>query len=233
MPKRTSMLILALLFAMIFDSMESRAQQLGMSFSFFFPRNGYFSVPISPFSFRGVGLNPSKYFSLESGFTLYRMSGMTVTDIPFETRDPLMGPFFSLFVPAQAVLKLPVSNFVFSVKGGGFAFYNFDNHIMYGNLDRAIREFEQWEVANADFRFDNELGYGLIFGAEVVVYFTKQFGVNAEVNYLSGGAPLNLRGTYTGGDGTGALESVTGNYKDSKLDFTGWEITLGILFSTR
>ena len=94
----------------------TQGQQLGMSFSFFFPRNGTFSNPISPFSFRGVGLNPSKYFSLETGFTLYRMSGMNVTGLPFETREPLMGPFFSLFVPAQAVLKMPLNNVTFSVK---------------------------------------------------------------------------------------------------------------------
>lgn len=211
----------------------SKGQQLGLSFSFFFPENGYFSIPISPFSFRGVGINPSRYFSLETGFTLYRMSGMNVSDIPIKTRDPLMGPFFSFFVPAQAVLKLPLRNVVFSIKGGGFAFYNFGNRINYGNLDRAIRDFENWDVANADFRFDNNLGYGWIAGAELVIYLTKQFGMNFEVNYLSGGAPLHLRGNYRGGTMLTGIQTVSADYSDSKLDYSGLEVTMGILFSSK
>ncbi len=222
-----------LFFITMFLPKLSQAQQLGLSFSFFFPKNGYFSIPISPFSFRGLGVNLSKYFSLETGFTLYRMSGMNVTNIPFETKDPVMGPFFSLFVPGQAVLKLPLQNVVFSLKGGGFVFYNFGNQINYGNLDRAIRTYENWDVANADFQYDNKIGYGLIAGAELIVYFTKQFGMNFEVNYLSGGSPLDLRGSYTGGTLQSGLKTINGEYKDSKLDYTGLEVTMGILFNSK
>ncbi|MBR9999575.1 MAG: hypothetical protein KFF73_11420, partial [Cyclobacteriaceae bacterium] len=81
-----------------------RSQDIGMSFSFFFPENGYFSIPVSPFSIRGLGIHPTDFFSIESGFSLYRMSGLNVTDLPFESEDPLMGPMFSIFVPLEAVL---------------------------------------------------------------------------------------------------------------------------------
>jgi hypothetical protein len=208
-------------------------QQLGMSFSFFFPRNGSFSNPISPFSIRGVGINPSPYFSLESGFTLYRMSGMNVTGLPFQSDQPMMGPFFSMFVPVQAVFKLPMKKFTFSIKGGGFLFYNFDNHIIYGNIDRAIRDYKGWDVANSDLKFDNEIGYGFIVGAELIVYFTKKFGMNFEVNYLNGGAPVNFRGKYTGGNSSTGFLTEIAEYPGSKLDFTGMEITIGILFNTK
>jgi hypothetical protein len=217
----------------LFLPLFSFGQQLGMSFSFFFPRNGSFSNPISPLSFRGLGINPSRYFSLESGFTLYRMSGMNVTGLDFKTNEPVMGPFFSLFVPAQAVVKLPRKNFTFSLKAGGFGFYNFDNRIIYGNIDRAIRDSEGWEVANADFDFDNNIGYGFLVGAELIVYFKKQFGMNFEVNYLNGGAPVNFRGEYTGWDPVLGLQKVNKEYPDSRLDFTGMEITIGILFNTK
>ncbi len=225
--------VFILLLSTFFLPGKSSAQQLGLSFSFFFPKIGYFSIPISPFSFRGLGISPSRYFSLETGFTLYRMSGMNVTNIPFETKDPVMGPFFSLFVPAQAVLKLPLNNVIFKIKGGGFAFYNFGNQVNYGNLDRAIRKYENWDVANADFQFDNKFGFGWIAGAELIVYFTKQFGMNFEVNYLSGGSNLDLRGSYTGGTLQSGLQTLTGEYKDSKLDFTGLEVTMGILFNSK
>ncbi len=224
---------LVLLFLFVLAPGISRGQQLGLSFSFFFPRSGYFSIPISPFSFRGLGLNFTHNFSLETGGTLYRMSGMNVTGMPFESKNPVMGPFFSAFVPVQAVLKFPFQNIVFSLKAGGFGFYNLDNHINYGNLDRAIREYQNWDVANADFRFDNGLGYGVIGGAELIVYFTKQFGMNFAVNYLLGGSPLNFRGSYTGGTVSSGLQTIDVNYTDSKLDYTGLEVTMGVLFNTK
>lgn len=212
---------------------RSNGQQLGMSFSFFFPRNGSFSIPVSPFSFRGLGVSLTRNISLETGFTLYRMSGMSVTGIPFETHESVMGPFFSLMIPGQVVLKLPLKNVVFSVKGGGFGFYNLGNRVNYGNLDRAIRDYYQWEVANADFSFDNKLGLGFIGGAELIINFTRQFGMNFAVNYLAGGSNLNLKGSFTGGDKQSGLMTLQGNYPDSRLDYNGIEVTLGVLFNTK
>jgi hypothetical protein len=179
--------LLAVLIFFLFIPSPVKSQDLGMSFSFFFPRNGYFSVPVSPFSIRGLGIHPTNFFSIESGFSLYRMSGLNVTDIPFETKEPVMGPMFSIFIPLEAVLEAQAGNVVFRAKGGGFGFYNFINHVNYGNLDRAIADYYQWEVANADISYDNKIGFGYMLGIEVIVYVTRQFGFNMEVNYLSGG----------------------------------------------
>ncbi len=217
-------------FLLLFLSIPLKSQDLGMSFSFFFPRNGYFSVPVSPFSVRGVGIHPTNFLSIESGFSLYRMSGLNVINIPFETKDPIMGPMFSIFIPAEAVLEAQTGNVVFRVKGGGFAFYNFINHINYGNLDRAIAEFYQWDIANADFKFDNKIGFGYLFGGEIIVYVNRQFGINLQVNYLSGGSAVNFRGTITGADADG-IDVIEANYTDARIDYTGWEITLGIIFT--
>lgn len=214
-------------------SRGSLAQELGMSFSFFFPRNGYFSTPVSPFSLRGIGVHPTDFFSIESGFSLYRMSGMNVINIPFETKDPLMGPFFSIMVPVQAVFELDVKKMVFRIKGGGFGFYNFDTRINYGNMDRALREYYAWDIVNADLKYDKKPGYGYLFGGEIIFYFSDQFGINFEVNYLSGGSDLNYRGNVTGGSFPDIIEERYVEYKDARLDFTGWEITIGVLFNTR
>lgn len=212
------------------SSWPLKSQDLGMSFSFFFPRNGYFSVPVSPFSLRGLGVHPTRFFSIESGFSLYRMSGLNVTDIPIETKDPLMGPMFSIFIPLEAVLEAQAGNIVFRAKGGGFGFYNFINHVNYGNFDRALADFYDWEVANADLAYDNKIGFGYMFGGEVIFYATQRFGINIELNYLAGGSNLNLRGAVTGA-GPGGLESVEINYPDARIDYTGWEITFGIIFT--
>lgn len=207
-------------------------QDLGMSFSFFFPRNGYFSTPISPFSIRGLSINPTRYFSFETGFSLYRMSGMNVTGLPFESKDPLMGPMFSLFVPVTGVLEAQAKNIAFRVKGGGFGFYNLDNRINYGNLDHNLADYYGWSVANADFSFDNKIGFGYLIGGEIIIYFTRQFGMNFEVNYLSGGSDVNFRGLIAGAN-TSGLDMRDVSYTDSRLDFTGWEITIGLLFSNK
>src|SRR5436190_18758110 len=83
----------------------STAQNVGLSFSYFIPRNGYFSTPISPFSIRGVGVDLNKFVALETGASLYRMSGLNIKDVPFETREPMTGPNFTIFVPGEIVFQ--------------------------------------------------------------------------------------------------------------------------------
>ena len=58
------------------------AQDVGLSFSYFIPRNGYFSTPVSPFSIRGLGFNINRFLAVQTGASLYRMSGLSVKDIP-------------------------------------------------------------------------------------------------------------------------------------------------------
>ena len=41
----------------LFNHHSSSAQEIGVSASFFLPKDGYFSAPISPISFRGIGIN--------------------------------------------------------------------------------------------------------------------------------------------------------------------------------
>lgn len=212
-------------------AMGTQAQDVGLSFSYFIPRNGYFSTPISPFSFRGVGVNLTRVIALETGFSLYRMSGMNMLGLPFETKDPLLGPNFTLFVPAELVLEFKGKQAEFDIKGGGFAFYGFDQKLNLGNFDRAIRTYEDWDVANSNLNFDNNPGFGLQAGIELTFPVTRQFSVSLEVNYLMGTAKFPLTGSYTGGTANG-LETVPVDYKDGKVDFTGLEFSIGVIFGS-
>jgi hypothetical protein len=207
------------------------AQQFGLSFSYFIPKNGYFSTPISPFFIRGVGVNLTIFLALETGASLYRMSGLNIKDLPFESKEPLLGPNFTLFVPAELVIMLKAGQVEFDIKGGGFVFYGFAHKLNYGNFDRAIREYETWEVANADFTFGNNPGFGYHAGAELTVYVTSQVGVSFETNYLVGQGSMPIEGSYTGGT-SGALETVAVDYKDANVDFTGLEFSISLLFDT-
>ncbi len=211
-------------------SHQGYSQSMGVSFSFFFPKNGSFSVPISPFSIRGVGIDLTRYVAIETGFSLYRFSGLSVTDVPFETNESIMGPTITFLAPLELVLQVGNASQQFRVKGGLYFFYNFSNRFLYGNLDRALLDFEGWDVLNSDFAFDNNPGWGYEVGAEYIVYVTKQFGITLGANYFIGGASLNMKGSYRGGvDGSG-FETVQAAYPDSRLDLSGWEISLGALF---
>ncbi len=215
-----------------FTALITKSQDVGLSFSYFIPRNGYFSTPISPFSFRGVGVNLNRFVALETGISLYRMSGMNMIDLPFSTKDPLLGPNFTLFVPAELVLEFKGQQAEFDIKGGGFAFYGFDQKLNSGNFDRAIRTYEGWEVANSDLNFDNNPGFGLLVGVEFTVPVTRQFSVSLEINYLMGKAKFPLSGSYTGGTTLGGLETVDVDYQDGKVDFTGLEFSIGVTFGS-
>lgn len=209
------------------------AQEMGVSFSFFFPKNGYFSAPISPFSIRGIGFNLTNYLAIETGGSLYRMTGMNITDENLNSREPLVGPFFNLMVPLELVLQFGTNDFEFRIKGGGFVFYNFGTKLNNGNIDRALIEHLNWTVANNSFEFDNNIGYGYEFGTEYIQYFSRRFGVSIGANYYIGGSKLNLRGPVTGATTQLGVISTELFFPDARLDYTGLEISFGIIFSSR
>jgi hypothetical protein len=225
--------ILFIVVALASANTVSMAQDFGLSFSYFLPKNGYFSTPISPFSIRGLGVDLNRFIALETGASLYRMSGMNVKGLPFESKAPLVGPNFTILVPAELVFSLKGGKVEFDIKGGGFFFYAFGNKINYGNLDRSIVKFEQLTVANADVDFDSKPGFGYHGGAELTVYVTSQVGVSLETNYFVGDAKFPMQGTYTGYiDGQPALVTNAIDYDNAKLDFTGFEFSIGLIFSS-
>ncbi len=205
------------------------AQDVGLSFSYFIPRNGYFSTPVSPFSIRGLGFNINRFLAVQTGASLYRMSGLSVKDIPLPNKEPFVGPNFTLFVPAELVFQLKGSRVEFEVKGGGFFFYGFGQTLNYGNIDKAIREKEGWTVANSTLTFQNKPGFGYHGGVELTVHVTQQVGVSIETNYLVGQSRLPLTGSYSGG--SSAIDTLPVDYKDAKIDFSGLEFSIGLMFS--
>jgi hypothetical protein len=211
-------------------SLPSRAQDFGLSFSYFLPRDGYFSTPISPFSIRGLGFDFNRYLALETGASLYRMSGLNMKGLPFESKKPLVGPNFTIFVPVELVIQLQGSRVGLDIKGGGFFFYGFAQKLNYGNLDRAIRMYRQWQVVNSDFTFENHPGFGYHGGVELTVHVTDQVGVSIETNYLVGDSKFPLAGSVTGG--TDAIETADVRYDAAKIDFTGLEFAIGLIFSS-
>jgi hypothetical protein len=211
-----------------------QAQDFGLSFSYFIPKNGDISMPVSPFSIRGVGLDLNKYVAIETGASLYRMSGLNLKDLPFESKRSLLGPNFTLLVPAELVIQLKGSRVEFDIKGGGFFFYGFAQKLNYGNFDRAIRAYNNWEVANADLSFKNNPGFGYHGGVELTVFVTSQVGISLECNYLKGQAKFPVTGAATGvrSAAGSTAEHIAIDYSDAKVDFRGLEFSVGVIFSS-
>jgi hypothetical protein len=209
------------------------AQQVGLSFSYFIPRNGYFSTPISPFSIRGIGVDLNKFVALETGASLYRMSGLNIIDVPFETREPLTGPNFTIFVPGELVFQFKGKKTELDLKGGAFAFYSFAQKLNYGNIDRAIRESENLQIVNADLDFKNKPGFGFHGGIELTFAVTRQWGLSFETNYLMGASKIPLTGSYTGADSNGTITTTVVNESKAKVDLTGLEFSIGIILYGR
>lgn len=226
MPLKKYLLVLCLLASASFVS----AQDFGLSFSYFLPKNGYFSTPISPFSIRGLGFDLNRFVAIEGGASLYRMSGLNLKGLPFESKSPLIGPNFTILVPAELVFSLKGNRVEFDIKGGGFFFHTFGNKINYGNFDRAIRESENWTVANSDLSFSAKPGFGYHGGAELTVYVTSQVGISLETNYYVGDAKFPVKGTVSGG--TNSIETKALDYSTAKVDFTGLEFSIGVIFSS-
>lgn len=211
------------------SSVYVSAQEFGLSFSYFLPRNGYFSTPISPFSIRGLGVNLNDYFALQTGASLYRMSGLNIIDTPLDSKEALLGPNFTVFVPVELVLQFRGKQAQFDLKGGVFAFYGFGQKLNYGNFDRVIQMYENWDVANADLAFKNNPGFGYLIGTELTVDVTHQFAISLEVNYLLGTAKFPLNGSYTGGTLGGLNNTIAVDYPEAKVDLTGLEISIGVI----
>jgi hypothetical protein len=211
-------------------SIPLHSQNVGLSFSYFIPRNGYFSTPISPFSIRGLGFNINRFLAVQTGASLYRMSGLAMKDLPLQSREPFVGPNFTLFVPAELVIQLKGANVEFDIKGGWFFFYGFGQTLNSGNIDKAIRQSEGWNVATSTLAFQNSPGFGYHGGVELTVYVTQQVGVSIETNYLVGQSKLPLSGSYSGGNNS--IETKSVDYKDAKIDFSGLEFSLGLTFNS-
>ncbi len=221
---------LRILFIILSMGTSGYAQEFGLSFSYFIPKNGYFSTPISPFSIRGIGFDINRFLALQTGASLYRMSGLNVKDLPFETKDPLVGPNFTILVPAELVLQFKGSRVEFDIKGGLFGFYGFRQRINYGNLDRALKSYAGWQVVNSDLNFKNKPGWGYHGGAELTVYVTQQVGISVETNYLVGDSEFPLNGTYIGGNDT--IETLDADFPDAKIDLTGLEFSIGVIINS-
>jgi opacity protein-like surface antigen len=198
----------------------------GVSFSYLIPQNSSIAAPVSPFSIRGINLGNK--IGLETGATLYSVPGLTLNGLPFEYDKSLIAHHFAILVPVQAFVKFSTKSIDIKPLFGGFAWLDINPQINEGNMDRAFRAYEGWQVLNSDFELDSKLGFGWMAGLAFEFKVSRKFSLTAEVEYLNGAAQSALAGTYSGG--STSIETKSIDIDDAEIDLKGLEISLGVNF---
>ena len=212
--------------------LTSMSKELGVSFSYLFPKNGYFSSPVAPLAIRGVGVKMGDFMSLGTGVSWYNIAGVQVIELEdFDPVEPTLGPLTTFLFPLELSLKVPLGKNRIEFIGGGFLFFNATSRLNSGNLDRELRAYEDWQVLNGDYEMTNHLGMGYDFGAQLVIYVKRNLAITIKGMYMIGGMPIDLRGTYEGINELGEYESKSFEFTNSKMDITGWELRVGALFA--
>lgn len=204
------------------------AYSQGMSFSYLIPKSGYLSAPVSPFSIRGLGLGED--FGIETGASIYNVPGLAMEDLPFTYEKPLIGPQFALMIPVELFAKMTFKAMAIKLMVGGFIWWNINPRINEGNMDRAFREYEGWEVLNTNFDLKDKLGRGLMGGLEFEFFVSRKFSIVTAAQYLLGSAQAQLRGSYTGGDSSG-LQTKEIDLKETAIQLSGIELSIGVILN--
>lgn len=211
-------------------STQKSTAQIGVGIGFFIPSTGYVANVYGPLSLRGVGFTINKIFTVQTGFTVYSMPGNAVTHLPFKAKEPLFGASTTLLVPLEFGLGTRIGDVSISASAGGFMFYNFTHRLDKGNFDRAISEYEGWDVANADLNYTNRPGYGFITSFEIEYHIKKNLGIYVQYSYLDGESVLELNGNYKGGNLGGTIIEKAAAFNDARLSIKGSEVTVGVHF---
>ncbi|MBN2553370.1 MAG: hypothetical protein JXB06_11410 [Spirochaetales bacterium] len=210
-------------------------QGIGVSFCYLLPRNGTFSHPVYPLSFRGIGMDIGRYFGASGSLSLYSIRGMGIKDSsgsPIETGGPLVGPFLSILGSAVFEARVPIPPLELEASGGLFGCYNIDPPLVTGNLDRYLAgaAATPYETVTSSLSCAGRWGWGWVFGGKATFFIKGQLGVFAGANYYVGGSKLELSGSYAAavaGQPPVTVTDLPAELQDASLDFSGLEIILG------
>jgi hypothetical protein len=239
MQNRSRLLVLVVLILALGTASLSA---VGVTFSYFVPRHGWFSHPVSPLSVQDLGLTLGRYFGLAGSLSLYTVSGMGLTDAegtPFELDSPAVGPFASILgtLVGKVILPIKIGGMVrleIVGRGGMFGCFNLDPPLITGALERYLAG-STYEALTASLTSDGRWGWGWVFGGGATWYLTTQLGMTLTALYYLGGADLHLSGSYDAYDSAGAGTFVNAaplpaRLRSARLDFSGLELQIGVSF---
>jgi len=233
MRQRTKIVVLSLLLLVL---AVFTVQGIGVSFSYLLPRNGMFSHPVPPLSFRDIGIDIGSFLGVAGSMSLYSIRGMAIKDAegtPIDTGGPLVGPFLSVLSSAVGQLRVPLKQLELEASGGVFGCYNIDPPLMTGILDRylATADGKTYDTVTSSVSAGGRWAWGWVFGGKATYFVKGQFGIAVGANYYLGGGKLKLSGEYDGYDDVGGYDTgqaLPATLQNARLDYSGLEIILGV-----
>lgn len=219
---------LSLLF-LFFSFVSVYSQSVG--FSYFFPKNGYFSNPIAPVNF-SLPLHMGQFFKVSPGIGMYNIGGMSMSGFPenYNSQRALVGSFQSLELTLLPAVVLPFKNLKIDFTGGLFGFLGFNQKIIAGQFNDMIKTANNYSSFDSDLTFKKTgFGWGYIYGMKINFKVTKKAWAYIGANYYTGWQNFKIDGDYTATIGNSTVEKGNFSFNSTRILYQGLQISVGAI----
>jgi len=220
-------LYLILLFVLIVFVKQSDGQSIG--FSYFFPKNGYFSNPIAPVSF-SLPVKMSDYFQISPGIGLYHIGGMSMKGFSdgYNCERTLVGPFQSFELTLLPAVVIGFKKVKFDIVGGLFGFWGFNEKVIESEFNEMLAETHSFSAIDTDLCYKrNGFGWGYIYGIKFSFKVTKSAWGYIGANYYTGNQLFKITGSYIANKGSNYIESGNFEFNNTKILYQGLQVCVG------
>ena len=210
-------------------SFVSYSQSIG--FSYFFPKNGYFSNPVAPISF-SIPLKLYDFFQISPGIGLYHIGGMSMTGFAeeYNSERTLVGPFQSLELTLLPAIVIGFKKVKFDIVGGLFGFWGFNEKLIADEFNQMLAESHDFSSFDSNLNYKkNGFGWGYIYGIKFSFKLTKSAWGYIGANYYTGSQLFKIDGNYIATKGINYYESGSFNFNTSKILYQGLQISVGAI----
>lgn len=217
--------IIFIIFTFVF--IYAKSQSIG--FSYFFPKDGYFSNPVAPLNF-SMPFKIAKFFQVSPGIGMSNIGGLSMKGFPdgYNSARPLVGPFQSLELTVFPAIVLPFKNVELDFTGGVFGFLGFNQKIYSSGFESMLKEakgFTALECLTNSPKFG--IGWGYVYGMKLRVKVTKTAWAYIGLSYYHGFQNYDISGSYTALVGTSTIERGSFEFNNSKILYEGFQLSVG------
>lgn len=209
----------------------SAAQSQSIGFSYFFPKNGYFSNPIAPVNF-SLPVKMGKFFQVSPGIGLYHIGGMSIKGFPevYESERAMVGPFQSVELTLLPALVIPFKTAKIDFVGGVFGFLGFNEKIIRSEFNDMMTVAYNFSFMDTNVSCKNYgFGWGYIYGIKFSFKVTKDAWGYIGANYYHGGQNFKITGEYKAADFEDVVYTGNFNYDKTSLLYQGLQISVGAI----
>jgi len=209
----------------------SKAHSQSIGFSYFFPKNGFFSNPVAPVNF-SLPVKMGKFFQISPGIGLYHIGGMSIKGFPdhYNSERALVGPFQSLELTLLPALVIPFKTAKIDFVGGVFGFLGFNEKFIRSEFNDMMAVAYNFSFMDTNIACKNYgFGWGYIYGIKFSFKVTKDAWGYIGANYYHGGQNLKISGQYKAADFDDVVYTGNFSYDETAILYQGLQISVGAI----